>query len=91
MTTSLKLKKNNYRVSALDLTDINRVLQQIGQRLDQVDQIDQNHDAKGKKIVNVGNGVNDSDAATYGQISTGVSAGINARATYFRHFLLSGM
>ena len=69
---------------------MNMVLQKIGIRLDQVDQVGQHHDAKGKKIVNVADGVNSDDAAAYGQISPAVSSGVSSRTTYFRHFLLMG-
>lgn len=63
-------RRRQYRIGQMTLAEINRVLQDVGLRMDQVDAVAQNPDIKGRKIINLNNGVRGSDAIRLDQISS---------------------
>jgi len=54
-------KARHYRIAGLSINEINRVLQDIGLRLDQAGAIAQNPDFKGRRIVNIRRALNPDD------------------------------
>lgn len=59
-------RKELYRLSNLDLREINSALMKIGLRLDNLDGINQAKEMHGQRIINVGDAVQDHDALTIG-------------------------
>jgi len=64
------LKARHYRIAKLDLNEINRVLQDIGLRLDRYGAIAQNPDFKGRRIINLRAGTFGSDGVRKDQVVT---------------------
>jgi len=62
------LRKGIFQAKALTLPELNTILLDISLRLNQLDAIGQNPDAKGKIIVNLGKGTKSSDSIRFDQI-----------------------
>jgi hypothetical protein len=68
MTTNTR--RNQYRVGGLSISEINRCLQDIGLRLDQLGAVGQHPDMKGKALVNLGTGISGRQSVRYSQLPT---------------------
>jgi len=86
MTVGQSNRASLLRVQSLSLAEINRVLTEIGIRLDQAAAVGQNPTMHGRRITNVGTGAALDDAATVGQYKgdqvTGKLLGVNAAGKY---------
>ena len=78
MGIETRLRRENYTLSGLNLNALNRILINIGMRLDQVDAIAQNPDFKGKTLKNVGAATEATDGANFSDLQGYVPAGIIA-------------
>lgn len=70
----------------LDINELNRYLQKIQMRLDEIG-IGQDKDLLGKRILNLGNAVEDQDAIPLGQLDSLVD---DMLGEYYKHFMFFG-
>lgn len=75
MSVGYKTRRNRYTVASGDLIELTRVFNALARRLDQVEGIALNPDMRGRRVVNVGAAVDDSDAVSKYGIMDSVSAG----------------
>ena len=68
-TIPLRTRRNQYRLNDIDVQSVNRVLQDISLRLDQLDAISQNPDMRGRIITNLGAAFYAHDAVRKDQVT----------------------
>ncbi len=90
MGIETRLRKENYTLSEITLNSINRVLINIGMRLDQVDAIGQNPDFKGKSLKNVADGVKSADGVNLSQVQALIDVGLMTGSDFYRDFMFFG-
>ena len=64
---STSTRKRVYNLTRLDIPSLNRLLLDIGARLDSAEAVGQNPDGHGKTIKNLGSGANSRDSLQFGQ------------------------
>lgn len=80
------LRKEQYRMRELDLNELNRYLQKIQQRLDAFG-VGQDMDFLGKRIVKLGDAVEEKDAVNLNQLKDLI---LDSENQFYRHFIFFG-
>ncbi len=89
MGIETRLRRENYTLSGINLSALNRILINIGMRLDQVDAIGQNPDFKGKTLKNVATTTNPMEGVNLGQTQDLIGAS-TAEGGFYKHFIFFG-
>ncbi len=89
MGIETRLRRENYTISAFDLNSLNRVLINIGMRLDQVDAIGQNPDFKGSTLKNVASAINPTDGINLSQTEQLIAAS-STESGFYKDFMFFG-
>ena len=89
MGIETRLRRQNYTLSKLDLSALNRLLINIGMRLDQVDAIGQNPDFKGATLKNVARAISSTDGVNLSQTQELIDESLT-EGGFYRDFMFFG-